>query len=53
MRIKRAIIIPAILAFGAAGSVLAVSATPAAVAAVPSAHALVTGSAKPDTFFQG
>ena len=41
MRIKRAIIISAILAFGAAGSILAGSAVPAAAAqAAPSvAHA--------------
>jgi hypothetical protein len=53
MRIKRAIIIPAILAFGATGSVLAASAMPAVVAAAPSAHVLLTASAKPDTYFQG
>jgi hypothetical protein len=53
MRIKRAIIIPAILAFGAAGSVLAGSAMPAAVAAAPSAQALVAGSAHPDMLFHG
>ena len=53
MRIKRAIIIPAILAFGAAGSVLAGSALPAAVAAAPSAHVLLTASAKPDVYYDG
>lgn len=39
MRIKRAIVISAILAFGAAGSILAGSAVPAAAAQAPSAHA--------------
>lgn len=38
MRIKRAIIVSAILAFGAAGSILAGSAVPAAAAQAPSAH---------------
>jgi hypothetical protein len=40
MRIKRAIIVSAILAFGAAGSILAGSAAPAAAAQAPSAHAV-------------
>jgi hypothetical protein len=53
MRIKRTIIIPAILAFGATGSALAVSAMPAAVAAVPSANVLVTASARPHMVYQG
>ena len=43
MRIKRAIIIPAILALSAAGSVLAGSAVHAAAAA-PSAQVLAAGS---------
>ena len=38
MRIRRTIIIPAILAFSAAGSVLAGSAVPAVAAAAPAAH---------------
>jgi hypothetical protein len=38
MRIKRAIIVSAILAFGAAGSILAGSAVPAAAAHAPSAY---------------
>jgi hypothetical protein len=38
MRIGRAIIIPAILALGAAGSILAGSAVPVAAAQTPSAH---------------
>jgi hypothetical protein len=39
MRIRRAII-PAILALGVAGSILAGSAVPAAVAQAPAAHAV-------------
>ena len=39
MRFSRAIIIPALLAFGAAGSVLAAAAVPAAAAQAPAAHA--------------
>ena len=38
MRIRRAIIIPVILALGAAGSVLAGSAMPSAAGHAPSAH---------------
>ncbi len=38
MRMKRAIIISAILALGTAGSILAGSAVPAAAAQAPSAH---------------
>ena len=38
MRIRRAIIIPAILTLGAAGSILAGSAAPAAAAHAPAAH---------------
>jgi hypothetical protein len=38
MRIKRAVIIPVILALSAAGSVLASSAVPAAAAQAPCAH---------------
>jgi hypothetical protein len=38
MRIKRAIIVSAILAFGAAGSILAGSAVPAASAQAPAVH---------------
>ena len=40
MSIRRTIIIPAILALGAAGSILAGSAMPAAVAQAPAAHVL-------------
>jgi hypothetical protein len=38
MRIGRAIIIPAVLALGAAGSILASSAATATAAQVPAAH---------------
>jgi hypothetical protein len=40
MRIGRAIIIPALLALGAAGSIAAASAAPMAAAQAPSAHVL-------------
>lgn len=40
VRIKRAIIIPAILALGAFGSILAGSAAPVAAASAPSVHVL-------------
>jgi hypothetical protein len=50
MRIKRAIIIPAILALSAAGSVLAGSAVTAASAQASSAQVLAT---HPDTFHVG
>jgi hypothetical protein len=45
MRIKVAIVIPAILALGAAGSILAGSATPVVAAQAPSAHVLAASSA--------
>jgi hypothetical protein len=45
MSIRRTIIIPAILALGAAGSILAGSAVPAAVAQAPAAHVLAATSA--------
>ena len=52
MRIRRSIIIPAILALSAAGSILAGSAV--AAAAVPSAHVAATASSpRPDVFFDG
>ena len=41
MRIKRAIIISAILAFGSAGSILAGTAVPAAAAQAPSPHVML------------
>jgi hypothetical protein len=46
MRVKRTIIIPAILALAAAGSILAASAAPVAAAQAPSSHVLAV-SAKP------
>ena len=50
MRIKRTIIIPAILALSAAGSILVGSAVPAATALAPSTH--FVGMA-PSTHFVG
>lgn len=44
MRIRRAIIIPAILALGATGSVLASSATFVAAGQVASTHVVAAGS---------
>jgi hypothetical protein len=52
MRIKRALIVPAILALGAAGSVMAGSALPLAAAHAPAAHVLVTASnGAPGTYY--
>jgi hypothetical protein len=54
MRIKRAVIIPAILALSAAGSILAGSAMPVAAAQAPTAHVLaVAASASPNTYHHG
>ena len=54
MPIRRAIIIPAIIALSAAGSILAGSAVSAATAQAPSAHVLVTASsASPGTHYIG
>jgi hypothetical protein len=51
MRVRRAIIIPAILALSAAGSILAGSAVSAAAAA-PTVHVVsVTSSATPNTHY--
>jgi len=50
MRIKRTIIIPAILALGVAGSILAGSAVPAVAA---QAHASHTVAAAPHSFYNG
>jgi hypothetical protein len=51
MRIRRTIIIPAILALSAAGSILAGSAVPAATAAhAPSTHVV---AAVPATWYHG
>lgn len=52
MSIRRTIIVPAILALAAAGSILAGSAVPVAAAQAPSAHALASAStATPDVLF--
>jgi hypothetical protein len=51
MRIRRAIIIPAILALSAAGSILAGSAVPVAAAPAPSAHVLSTASSQVPYFY--
>ena len=54
MRIGRKIIIPAILALGAAGSILASSAASATVAQAPAAHVLATTShAIPNLYYHG
>jgi hypothetical protein len=54
MRIGRTIIVPAILALSAAGSILVSSVVPAVAASAPSAHVLVTASsANPDTHLWG
>lgn len=53
MRIRRAIIIPAIVALGAAASILAASAAPVAATQAPSAHVVAaTSSAKPDFVYE-
>ena len=51
MRIERAIIISAILALGAAGSILAGSAVPVAAAQVPSAHGAQASSSVHEGFY--
>lgn len=52
MRIRRAIIVPAILALGVAGSVLAGSATPVAAGLAASVHVqAAASSAAPNTFY--
>jgi hypothetical protein len=54
MRIKRAIIIPAILALSGAGSILAGSAVPVAAAQAPSAYVqAATVPAIPQTWYHG
>ncbi|HLH83214.1 MAG TPA: hypothetical protein VKV38_08115 [Trebonia sp.] len=54
MRMKRAVIVPAILALSAAGSVLAGSAVPLLAAQAPAAQVLAAGSsATPDFFVHG
>jgi hypothetical protein len=54
MGIRRAIIIPAILALSAAGSILAGSAVPVVAAQAPAAHVLATGTpAIPSVYYHG
>ena len=55
MRIRRTIIIPAILALSAAGSILAGSAVPAAAALASSAHVVAVWPlhAVPHTYYSG
>jgi hypothetical protein len=53
MRIMRATIIPAILALGAAGSILAGSAVPVAAAQAPSAYVLAAASSTPGIVYHG
>ncbi len=54
MRIGRALIIPAILALGAAGSILAGSAMPVAAVHAPSVHVqAVTVSSVPNMYYHG
>jgi hypothetical protein len=52
MRIKQVIIIPAILALGAAGAIIAGSAMPAAAGHAPSHHVQAAGtSANPELYY--
>ncbi len=54
MRIGRAVIIPAILALSAAGSILSAAAVPATTVAAPTAHVLVVAAAAhPNMFYRG
>lgn len=54
MRIGRALIIPAILALGVAGSILAGSAMPVAAVHAPSVHVqAVTVSSVPNMYYHG
>ncbi len=53
MSIRRTIIIPVILALGAAGSIIAGSAMPAAVAQAPAVHVLAaTATMQPDLRYE-
>lgn len=52
MRIRRAILIPLILALGT-GSILAGSTISAAAAQAPTAHTQVIASSGPNTWYQG
>jgi hypothetical protein len=51
MRIRRVIVIPAILTLGVAGATLASTATPAAAAQTSSAHVVVQGSGLPSGMY--
>jgi hypothetical protein len=51
MRIRRAIVIPGILALGIAGSALSVSAAPAAVVHPASVHVVAGGAANPNSYY--
>ena len=51
MRIRRTVLIPAILALSAAGSIMASSAVTATAAQAPSAHVLAV--AAPHTYYVG
>jgi hypothetical protein len=54
MRIRRALIIPAILALGVAGPLLAGSAMPAAAVHAPSVHVAATAvHGIPDMYYHG
>jgi hypothetical protein len=53
MPIRRTIIIPAILALSAAGSILAGSALPAVAAQAPAAHVVATSSLNPGFPYHG
>ena len=51
MRIRRALVIPGILALGVAGSVLSISAAPAAVVHPASVHVVAGGTMTPNTYY--
>jgi hypothetical protein len=51
VRIRRAIIVPAILTLSAVGSILAGSATQVAAAPAPSAHVLASSVRVPDVYY--
>lgn len=51
MRIRRALVIPGILALGVAGSVLSISAAPAAVVHPASVHVAVGRTVTPHTYY--
>lgn len=53
MRIRRAVVIPVILALSAAGSILAGSAVPVVAAQASTVHVVAGSSAKPHTYYRG